>query len=320
MSSGHPSSGFEHEPVMAGEIASLLADVPEGTVVDATVGGGGHAAAILDANPAVDLVGIDRDPDALEASRARLSEYRGRVSLHRARFDEIGRLVAELGRDHISGAVFDLGVSSPQIDRDERGFSYHRGGPIDMRMDPGQELSAAEIVNEWPADQIARLLRDYADERRAGRIAAAIVAARPLETTDELAEVIAAAVPGSNRRRAHPARRTFQALRIEVNDELAQLPTALRDTIELLEPGGRAAAISYHSGEDRIVKQTFRDAAEATCTCPRGGPCVCDARPTVLLLRKGGVAPTDAEVERNPRASSARLRAVEKLPTTGDPS
>lgn len=308
------SQPFEHEPVMVDEIVDLLGSVPPGTVVDATVGGGGHAAALLDARAELRVAGLDRDPDAVEAATARLAPYGERASVHHARFDAIADVCRALGLVGLSGALFDLGVSSHQLDVGERGFSHRADAPLDMRMDTTRGRTAADVVNEYPEADLVRMLRDLGDERHATRIARAIVAARPIETTGGLVEVIREAIPAPARRRGgHPATRSFQAVRIEVNRELEILRPALEQAIALLVPGGRCAVLAYHSGEDRIVKSTFRDAATGGCTCPPGLPCGCGAVPTVRLLKRGAWKPSADEVARNRRSESARLRAVEKL-------
>jgi 16S rRNA (cytosine1402-N4)-methyltransferase len=305
---------FEHRPVMVDEIVDLFRSVPPGTVVDATVGGGGHAVAILDALSHVSLLGLDRDADALAAATSSLSRFGDRVTLRQVRFDALAETMTELATTTISGALFDLGVSSPQFDRAERGFSYRLEGALDMRMDRRQPRTASEIVNEADASELARVLRDNADERYAARIASAIIAARPIHTTTQLADVVRDAIPAPARRRGgHPAKRTFQALRIEVNDELAMLPDALDQAIAALAPGGRCVVLSYHSGEDRIVKARFRTASTGGCTCPPGLPCQCGAVPLVRELRPLKRRPKAAEIAANPRSESAVLRAVERI-------
>jgi 16S rRNA (cytosine1402-N4)-methyltransferase len=312
-------SGFEHRPVMVDEVVDLLRSVPAGLIVDATVGAGGHSAAILTELPQVTVLGLDRDEDALEATAAMLASFGGRVTLRRIRFDALAATMEELDVDRLAGALFDLGVSSPQFDRADRGFSYRAEGPLDMRMDRSQARTAADIVNDEDEESLARLLRAYGDERYARRIAHAIVAARPLHTTTELASVVRDAIPAPARRRGgHPARRTFQALRIAVNDELEALPVALDEVIDRLLPGGRCVVISYHSGEDRIVKERFRAAATGGCTCPPGMPCTCGATGVVRELRPLKRRPSTAERAANPRADSAVLRAVERLPELTD--
>ena len=248
---------FEHIPVLRDEVVSLFASVPPGTVVDATVGGGGHAAAVLEAYPALRVVGLDRDPAALEAARARLSAFGDRVSLVRAPFSSLPEILSAPSFGPLSGVLFDLGVSSPQLDRVERGFSFRVDGPLDMRMDPTTGLTAADLVNSLPEESLAALFRENGEGRLSGRIARAVVGSRPLTSTRQLAEVVSSSVPAAVRRKGHPARRVFQALRIEVNDELGQLRAALPVALSHLAVGGVCAVISYHSGEDRLTKQTF---------------------------------------------------------------
>jgi 16S rRNA (cytosine1402-N4)-methyltransferase len=305
-------TGFEHEPVMVNEVVHAFAPVPPGWIFDGTVGGGGHAAALLAAHEHVRVIGGDRDPNALAAATGNLAAYGERVMLRRQRFDDVAGALATTGSPALSGALFDLGVSSHQFDVAERGFSYRNDGPIDMRMDPDQGWSGADVVNGYSETDLARVLRDYADERFARRIAKAIIAARPIESTAELARVVVEAIPAPARRRGgHPARRTFQAIRIEVNGELDVLPGAIDSAIESTAPGGRVSVLSYHSGEDRIVKERFRLAATGGCTCPPGLPCVCGAVRTVRMLRP--LTATEDEQARNPRARSARLRVAERL-------
>ena len=310
MVASDPLQPFAHEPVMVREIVSLLASVPPGPVLDATVGGGGHARALLDARSDVTLIGLDRDPSALVAAEQRLASHRDRFELRRARFDRLGEVLLELGIERLSGFVFDLGVSSPQIDRAERGFSYRLDGPLDMRMDPDEPSSAAEVVNDYALGELADVLRNYGDERFARRIAQAIVSARPIERTARLAEIVVAAVPASARGGGHPAKRTFQAIRIEVNDELRAIEPALEVALDSLAPGGRGAVLTYHSGEDRIVKDVFRRSSQSED--PPGLP-IEVSRPRFSIVRPAARRPTAAESERNPRASSARLRAIERL-------
>ncbi|MBW8827454.1 MAG: 16S rRNA (cytosine(1402)-N(4))-methyltransferase RsmH [Acidobacteria bacterium] len=301
---------FEHQPVMVDEIVELFRPVPAGTIVDATVGGAGHARALLEAHDHLRVHGLDRDPDAVAAARSALASFGDRATVSHRRFDEID----DIGIDGVSGVLFDLGVSSPQLDRAERGFSHRFDAPLDMRMDPTTGASAADVVNGYAEADLARVLRDLGDERYAGRIARVIVARRPIESTTQLVDAIRSAIPApAQRTGGHPARRTFQALRIEVNRELELLPGALDAAIELLAPGGRCAVLAYHSGEDRIVKERFRTASTGGCVCPPGLPCACGATPVVRLLKRGAWKPSAAEVAANPRAESARLRAVEKL-------
>lgn len=307
-------AGFQHEPVMLAEVLAVFEPFTEGVVVDATVGGGGHSRALLEAHAAMSIVGLDQDPAALDAAGERLAPFGDRVVLLRARFDQMTAQLAAIGVDAIAGFLFDLGVSSPQLDRAERGFSYRSEGPLDMRMDPSASRDAATLVNTASEAELVRILRDYGDERFAGRVAGAIVRSRPIASTTDLAEIVRDAIPAAARRRGgHPAKRTFQALRIAVNRELEILPDALDNAIALLVPGGRGAVLAYHSGEDRIVKDRFRFAENGGCTCPPRLPCACGASRLVRLLTRGARTPSAIEIERNPRAESARLRSVAKL-------
>jgi 16S rRNA (cytosine1402-N4)-methyltransferase len=307
------TSDFEHAPVMVDEITAVFATVPSGTVVDATLGGGGHTAALLDSRDDLDVIGIDQDPDALQAATARLAGYGDRLRTSQRRFDQLDEALAEHDVERISGVLFDLGVSSPQLDRGDRGFSYRHEGPLDMRMDTDQTWSADDVVNGYSESDLARIIKRYGDERFASRIARAICAARPIQTTTELAAVVTSAIPAAARRTGgHPAKRTFQAIRIEVNDELGVLPDALDQAVRATRPGGRIAVLSYHSGEDRIVKERFAVAAGA-CECPDDLPCVCGAIQTVRIVRGVPKRASDAERQRNRRAASARLRVVERV-------
>ena len=307
--------GAGHEPVMVAEIVEAFVDTPQGVILDATVGAGGHARAILEASTRHRLIGIDRDPVAVAAASESLAPFGGRARVLRRRFDQLAEVAAELAEgEPVSGVLFDLGVSSMQFDEAERGFSYRFDAPLDMRMDPSEELSAAGVVNEWPEAVLAELFAANGEPRFARRLAAAIVRARPIATTGELSEVVRSALPGSARARGgHPAKRVFQAVRVAVNDELELLPAALDTAMSLLVPGGRIAVLSYHSGEDRIVKRAFANAATGWCRCPQGLPCVCGAIPAVRVLSRGARMPKEAEVAANPRASSARLRVAERL-------
>ncbi|UDY35970.1 16S rRNA (cytosine(1402)-N(4))-methyltransferase RsmH [Dermatobacter hominis] len=325
---------FVHAPVMVDLVVDLLRDVPDGLYVDATLGGGSHAEAVLDAHPGLRLLGLDRDDAAIAAATRRLARFGDRVHIVRTGFDQLEQVVTEHletadpshtrpghtrpGHTRPGGAtavLFDLGVSSPQLDEDERGFSYRSGAPLDMRMDRRQAFSAVDVVNEYSFPQLARVIETYGEERFAGRIARAIVDARPIQNTAHLAEVVRAAIPAAARRTGgHPAKRTFQAIRIEVNRELDQLAEALEGAMAVLAPGGRMVVMSYHSLEDRMVKQTFRDAETGGCTCPPGLPCVCGAEPTVRLLKRGAWKATDDEIAANRRAESVRIRAVERIP------
>lgn len=332
-----PTSG-PHAPVMLDRVVELLA-VPHpatarGVLVDATVGAGGHAEAMLEASaPGVVLVGFDRDPDALEFAAERLADFADRVTLIHARFDALAEhlppILAAAGP--LLGVLYDLGVSSMQLDRAERGFSFRADAPLDMRMDPTEGPTAADLVNTVPPRELARLIATYGEERHARRIAQAIVRSRPLTTTGELAAVVRHALPASRKGRSSidPATRTFQALRIAVNAELDALRASLPQALELAQPaavpsgidpsrpgrdrGGRVAVLAYHSLEDRIAKQVFADAAKG-CICPPDLPvCGCGRNPTARLLTHGAETPGPEEVARNPRARSARLRAVEAV-------
>lgn len=313
-------TGFSHDPVMVDEIVDVLAQVPVGVYVDATLGGAGHAAALLERRDDMSLIGIDRDPVAREAAAARLADFGERATIVAGRFDEIASLVESTGTERaVTGVLFDLGVSSPQLDTGERGFSYRHDAALDMRMNPDDSLTAAEIVNSWSHGDLTELLRDGADERFASRIAARIIDARPITTTTELAAIVVAAIPAATRRTGgHPAKRTFQALRIAVNDELSQIPTAMAAAIELLAPAGRGAVLSYHSGEDRLVKQAITRAETGGCTCPPRLPCGCDATRLVTALSPRQRTASAVEQQQNPRSRSARLRCFERRAAGGD--
>jgi 16S rRNA (cytosine1402-N4)-methyltransferase len=313
---------FTHEPVMEAEVVALFAPVPPGVVIDATVGGGGHASAILDAHSHLRVLGIDRDPEAVEAATESLARFGDRATVRQAPFNRLAEEMeqsAESSNEQVTGVLFDLGVSSPQLDRADRGFSYRQDGPLDMRMDPTGGPSAADIVNTWSVDDLSRLFVANGEGRFAMRIARAIVANRPFTTTGQFAETVRAAIPAATRRTGgHPAKRVFQAVRIAVNDELDMLAEAVPTAIEILAPRGRCVAISYHSGEDRIVKAAFARADTGGCVCPPGLPCACGAVPLGRLVFRGSRRPTAEERSRNRRAESARLRAVERLePVTG---
>ena len=304
---------FSHEPVMVREITELFANVPDGVVLDATLGGAGHCTAILDAHPRLRVLGLDRVPAALEASRVRLVPYGDRAMLQHRRFDDLDAAMSEAGIDELSGALFDLGVSSHQFDSGERGFSYRHDAPLDMRMDTTESTTAADVVNQASEGEIAHLLREYSDEKFAGRIARAIVAARPIHTTAELADIVASAIPAPARRRGgHPAKRTFQALRISLNKELEILPNAIDSAVRRTRSGGRVAVLSYHSGEDRIIKARFKQHATGGCECPNNLPCGCGATSVVRLVRVAS-KPNAEEQLSNPRSTSARLRVAEVL-------
>lgn len=308
---------FEHISVMLEETVDLLNVRPGGIYVDGTLGGGGHSAEILRRlNGTGHLYGIDRDNDALVAATARLGGA-GNFTAVKGNFHDVKELLAGYGVTHIDGMMVDLGVSSYQLDTAERGFSYHADAPLDMRMDQDQPLTAADIVNTWDKAELTRILRDYAEEKWASRIADIIIEHRaksPLRTTSDLVACVDAAIPKKIRMKdsGHSARRTFQALRIAVNDELDPLRTALEDMVSLLNPEGHLAVLTFHSLEDRIVKQTFRTMANP-CICPPKIPvCVCGRKPIVRLLGSG-YKPSAEEIERNARSRSAMLRGCEKL-------
>lgn len=306
---------FHHIPVMLKEAMYWLAPEASGVYVDGTLGGGGHSEAILQTGATV--YGIDRDKDALASATVRLSCFQAFHALHGNFHDMKGLLEAE-GIRRVNGVLLDLGVSSFQLDTAERGFSYHMDAPLDMRMDQTQAFSARTLVNTWPQEDIARILKDYAEESWAARIAAIIVEHRkaaPLETTGDLVRAVDAAIPRKirDKDKGHSAQQTFQALRIAVNDELAPLAKAIEDAADLLAPEGRMCIITFHSIEDRLVKQVFRR-LDNPCTCPPGMPiCVCGNKPSVRLPTRGVVKPSVGEVEMNPRARSAKLRVAEKL-------
>ena len=314
---GEASAG--HLPVMADRVAALLAPALEadGAVyLDATLGRAGHARALLAAHPGLRLIGVDADETAIERSRELLAGYQDRVTLVHSFYDEIPDIAAAAGVSSVQGILFDLGVSSPQLDDPERGFAYSYDAPLDMRMDQTRALTAAEVVNHYPAGELARVLRDYGEERFAKRIADAVVRERsraPLTSTARLSEIVRDAIPAAARRSGgHPAKRTFQALRIEVNGELAALERALPAALGLLPVGGRIVVLAYHSLEDRAVKRAL--AAAAADTTPPGLPVQLPGRgPQLRLLTRGAMRPTEEELASNPRAASARLRAAERI-------
>ena len=308
---------FQHEPVLLQEVLQWINIRPDGVYCDGTLGGGGHSEAILKASGGTAvLYGIDRDETAIAAATERLKKYPGFHAL-RGNFHDGEELLREAGAGLLDGVLLDLGVSSPQLDTPERGFSYHTDAPLDMRMDRSRGMTAAEFLNTRDEREIARVIREYGEEKWAARIAKIICEHRqkkPLETTFDLVDAVDAAIPKAVRRKddGHPARRTFQAIRITVNDELAPLEQALKDFTECLKPGGRICVITFHSLEDRIVKNCFRT-LEHPCICPPKAPiCTCGRKPSVKVLAGGAVAPTAEETERNPRARSAKLRVAEK--------
>ena len=308
-----------HVPVLRDRVLALLAPAlsrPDAVAVDATLGLGGHAEALLEANPALRLVGIDRDPEAVRLAGERLAPFGSRVSLHQAVYDRLPAVLAAAGVSRVDGVLFDLGVSSLQLDEARRGFAYAQDAPLDMRMDPASGPTAADVVNSYPAGELARVLREYGEERFAGRIAAAVVRERtrsPIVSSARLAALVRDAIPAAARRTGgNPAKRTFQALRIEVNAELDALRAAVPAAVDALRVGGRVVVLSYHSLEDRIVKQAFAERAKDTT--PPGLPVpLPGSAPVLRVLTRGAEAPTDAEVTENPRAASARLRAAERV-------
>ena len=313
---------FEHLPVMPEEVLHWLRPEANGSYLDGTLGGGGHARLILDAAKGCRLIGLDRDPAALQQAAKVLAAFGERVSLHHATFDQAGRILRQLEIDFLDGMLLDLGVSSYQLDTPERGFSFRQDAPLDMRMDPSGGMTAADVVNQADEAELARIFFEYGEERYSRRIARKIVEQRqqePIGTTAQLAQLVRRCIPGGNRpSRIHPATRVFQALRIHVNDELGQVRRGVEAGIHLLRPGGRMVVISFHSLEDRIVKQLFRDKAK-DCVCPPQLPvCHCDTRPLVKILTRKGVRAEQAEIERNIRSRSAVLRAVERCCFTGE--
>ena len=297
-----------HRPVLEHEVAGLLAPVLPGVVVDATFGGGGHTRRLLEEfGENVRIVAIDRDPAALANAREL------GVPVAQGNFSDLGDLVVSVTQEPIAGVLFDFGVSSHQLDEPDRGFSYRHDGPLDMRMGPDAAYTASEVVNEWPEDRLAEVIRRFGEEPLARRVAHAIVEGRPYQSTGQLSTVVAAAMPAARRRAGHPARRTFQAIRIAVNGELDAISSGLDRAIELVKPEGRILAISYHSLEDRIVKRRFTRGATG-CTCPPELPvCGCGNSAELRILTRRGIRASAAEIEANNRARSAVLRAAEKV-------
>ena len=307
----------DHVPVMVRQVVAGLNVRPGGRYVDGTVGGGGHAFAVMEAaTPGGSLLGIDRDPKALEAAKRRLDRFGADVRLMTGNFAEIAEICGEAGFAPVHGVLLDLGLSSLQLEEAERGFSFQREGPLDMRFSPEQELTAEKIVNEYAKDALADVLWSYGEESQSRRIARRIVERRPLHTTTELAKAVEEAVGGRARRQSHPATRTFQALRIAVNQELLSLETALPYACGLLGDLGRLVVLSYHSLEDRIVKEFIRRESR-DCVCPPRQPaCTCSHKALLRPVSRGVVRPSDEEVAANPRSRSARLRVAERLPAS----
>ena len=308
---------YGHVPVLLHECLDALAIRPKGIYVDGTLGRAGHSLEIVKRLTTGRLIGIDRDETAIAAAQERLADYADRITLVHSNFDRIGDILAELHIDGADGMLFDLGVSSPQLDDAERGFSYMHDAPLDMRMDRSAYLTARKVVNGWSYEELRRILFEYGEERYAPLIAAAIErerADKPIETTLELVRVIKGAMPAKAlREKQHPAKRSFQAIRIAVNDELGAVREAMEKAIDCLNPGGRLAVITFHSLEDRIVKAAFQQAAQG-CTCPKDFPvCICGKKPKVRLTPRKPILPDEREIEENPRARSAKLRVCEKI-------
>ena len=310
-------SEFHHVSVLLQECLDGLNIKPEGIYVDGTLGGGGHSGQIARQLTTGRLIGIDRDPVALQAAGRRLEPYKDRVTLVHSNFCDMAQVLRDLEIPGVDGILLDLGVSSPQLDDSQRGFSYMADAPLDMRMNSGDSLSAHEVVNTWSQEELKRILYTYGEERYAPQIASAICrrrAEKPIETTLELVDIIRGAMPpAALREKQHPAKRSFQAIRIAVNDELGAVEKIMKDAVELLNPGGRLAIITFHSLEDRIVKTGMNDAARG-CTCPPSFPvCVCGKKPKVKIISRKPITATEEEVEANPRSRSAKLRVCEKL-------
>ena len=308
---------FSHRSVLLDECIDGLDIKPDGVYVDGTAGGGGHSFEIASRLTTGRLIAIDQDEAAIKAASERLAPLGERATVVRSNFCEIARVCADLEIDGIDGLLLDLGVSSYQLDTAERGFSYNADAPLDMRMDKRRSLSAYQVVNEYSEDKIKRILYEYGEERFSALIAAAIVRERekkPIESTAELSSIIKYAIPAAAREGGHhPAKRSFQAIRIEVNSELDVIEPAIRDAVSLLRKGGRIAIITFHSLEDRIVKQTFADLAKG-CICPREIPiCVCGRKPILKQVNKKPILPSAGELEENPRSRSAKLRVATKL-------
>ena len=317
MSTVTQEKDYGHVPVLLHECLDALSIKPDGIYVDGTLGRAGHSLEIVKRLTTGRLIGIDRDETAIAAARERLANYGDRVTLVHSNFDRIGDILADLHIDGADGMLFDLGVSSPQLDDAERGFSYMHDAPLDMRMDRTAYLTAREVVNSWSYEELRRILFEYGEERYAPAIAKRIVQRReqqPIETTLELVDIIKSAMPPQAlREKQHPAKRSFQAIRIAVNGELDALPPMLEAATEHLNPGGRLAVISFHSLEDRIIKKTMQELATG-CTCPPEFPvCVCGKKPKLRLVSRKPIVSGEEELAHNPRARSAKLRVAEKV-------
>lgn len=309
-------SEFSHLSVLLNEAVDALSIKPDGLYVDGTAGGGGHSFAIASRLTEGRLIAIDRDEAAIRAAGNRLAPLGERAMVVRSNFSEVGQVLDNLGIEGIDGLLLDLGVSSHQFDEAERGFSYRNDAPLDMRMDRRQTKTAFTVVNEYSEAELKRILYEYGEEKFAPRIAAKIVAARqirPIETTFELSEIIKSAIPAAARDAGHPAKRSFQAIRIEVNGELDAITPTIEDAFARMNKGGRMAIITFHSLEDRIVKQAFAKLATG-CTCPKSLPiCVCGNKPKIKIITKKPILPGEQELAENPRAHSAKLRVAEKI-------
>ena len=317
MDKSNVQTEFSHRSVLLEECIEGLDIKPDGIYLDGTAGGAGHSSQIAARLTSGKLIAIDRDDAAIKAATARLAPFGERATVVKSNYSDIANVCRELGINGIDGLLLDLGVSSYQLDTAERGFSYNADAPLDMRMDKDSPFSAYNVVNEYSEQELKRVIYEYGEERFAPKIAAAIVRQRhivPIETTGELVSLIKGAMPAAAREGGHhPAKRTFQAIRIEVNGELEIIAPTIKDAVSLMNKGGRIAIITFHSLEDRIVKQTFAELASG-CTCPKNFPvCVCGNKPRIKLISKKPILPSKAELEENPRSRSAKLRVAEKL-------
>ncbi|MBR5261792.1 MAG: 16S rRNA (cytosine(1402)-N(4))-methyltransferase RsmH [Oscillospiraceae bacterium] len=308
---------FKHYSVMLDECIESLNINPDGIYVDGTLGMGGHSEAIAKRLKNGRLISVDRDERAIKRAGERLAPLMDKITLAHGNFRDLPQILDSLGIDKVDGMLFDLGVSSPQLDESERGFSYMADAPLDMRMDESESFSAWNVVNQWPEEKLKRILYDFGEERYAPRIAAAIAERRakaPIDTTFELVDIIKGAMPAAAlREKQHPAKRSFQAIRIAVNDELEAVSRLMEEAVDRLAPGGRIAVISFHSLEDRIIKNSF-NSRENGCTCPREFPvCVCGFVPTLKSITRKPILPSEKELEENPRSRSAKLRVAEKV-------